>query len=111
MVSFRASEVGRAFVEGGTSWLRRRLRRSDTLGEVRSIAGSLRQAIDQRTASQFRERQIWIQQACPIQAPIRIPIKPETNVKLLEFARDPCITHDVDGATVTEEMVKLRPIC
>jgi hypothetical protein len=69
----------------------------------------LGQAIDPCTAPQLFERQGGIQQACPIEAPIGIPIKPETNVKVVELTGDPRITHDVDGATVAEEMVKLRP--
>src|SRR5579871_4850352 len=111
MVPFRASDVGGAFVEGVTSWLGHRQRRTNTVGEVRSIAGSLRQIVDERAAAQFRERQFWIQQAGAIQAPIGIPIEQETDVKLLKLARAPRVTHDVDGAAIAEEMVELRPAC
>jgi hypothetical protein len=110
-VPFRAPGVYRASVEGETSWLRRRQRRSDTLGEVRRVAGGLGQAIDPCTPPQLFERQGGIQQASPIQASIGIPIKPKTNVKVGELSGDPRITHDVDGATVAEEMVELRPAC
>src|SRR5215469_4240540 len=111
MVSFRASEVCRTLAEGRTSWLRHRQRHSDTLREVCRIAGGLRQAIDERTATEFRERQRWIQQTCPIEATIGIPIKQETDVQPLKLAGASRITHDVDGAAITEEMVKLRSTC
>jgi hypothetical protein len=69
----------------------------------------LRRVIDPRTRTELRERQVRIQKADAIEVAIDEAVENIAEIKGLHFAGDPCIAHDVDGATVGQEIVEFRP--
>src|SRR5262249_3707454 len=83
---------------------------ADSLGEIRRVIGSLRGIIDPRSRAELSERQIRIQQAEAVEVAIDEPVEDITKVEAAHLAGHPCIAHDVDGATVRQKMVPLRPV-
>ena len=89
--------------------LARRNRRANPLREIRSVIGRLRRVIDPRTRTELRERQVGIYQAHAVEIAIDETIEEMAQIDTPRLAGDPCIAHDVDGATVRQQMVEFRP--
>src|SRR5215472_13819379 len=86
---------------------RNRQRRANTLGEIRSVVSSQRGVIDSRTPAQLVKRQGVVDQSCAIDIAIDETIEEMTDIKSPDPASGVCVAHDVDRATVAQQIVKL----
>src|SRR5215472_12788121 len=80
------------------------------LGEIRSVVGSERGIVDSGTPAQFVKRQGVVDQSCAIDIAIDEAVEEMTDIKSPDPAGGVRVAHDVDRATVAQQMVKLRVI-
>lgn len=80
---------------------------ANTLGEIRSVAGSQRGVIDPRTPAKFVKRQSVVDQSCAIDVAVDETVEEMTDIKSADPASGVGVAHDVNCATVAEQMVKL----
>src|SRR6476620_7092698 len=76
-------------------------------GEIWNIIGSQRDVVDPRTPAQFFKRQCPVHQARAVQIAIDEAVEEMLDVKLADSAGNVRVAHDVDCATVAQQMVKL----
>src|SRR6516162_1843097 len=89
---------------------RKRQGGANALGEIRSIVRGQRGIVDPRTPAQLVKRQGVVDQSCAINITIDEPVEEMTDIKSSDPAGGVRVTHDVDRATVAQQMVPLRVI-
>src|SRR5215471_10424876 len=80
---------------------------ANALGEIRGVVGSLRGLIDPRTPAQLVKRQDVVDQSCAIDIAIDEAVQKMTDIKSADPASGVRVAHDVDRATVAQQVVKL----
>src|ERR1700726_2331747 len=82
----------------------------NSLRETGGAVGRLRALVDLRASPQFVKRQRRIDPTRKVEITIDQTVEQMADVKAADPAGGVRITHDVDGAAVSQQMIKLRPI-
>ena len=80
------------------------------MGEIWGVVGCLRGLIDPTTPAQLVKRQGVVDESRAINIAIDETVEEMTDIKSADPASGVRVAHDVDSATVAQQMVKLRVI-